>query len=602
MNDQQANALFEQSIALLQEGKAQEALKHLSKLDQAIPSNPGILYFTATGHSILGNKQKAVQIYERVLRLNPQFIEAYNNIALDLAYLGEHEKAIGFIDQALAIRPDFIEAIDNKGCFLNAMGHYKAACDCFNAVLRIYPRDSMALANISVALRHLGEFALATSYAKTLLKINPRDYKGHSTLGKISSKLEEHESALSHFLNAISFNPKDPDTLADLGATYADLGNFELAKQYFKQALTINPEHGASHLGLGSMHHDLRDFDQALKYFSAPIQDKYRLTSREYNRALSQLHAGNLLEGWSEYSWRWKENDRSIPYLQTKNLLWEGQHTGETVLVWHEQGIGDQILFGSLLAEAASRAHNLIVRLDRRLTPIFQRSLPEIRFIADDDLITESDFKYHLPLGDLARLFRPNVLSFEHQPVSYLQSDITKSQNLRTLIPRGKPIIGLAWVTKGQRSKERNLPIEEIVSNIQSASPATFVDLQYSDTTEDCARILKTQGVIIHHIDLVDNFNDLDSLAALIMACDFVITCSNSTAHLAGALGKDTYLLVPFGRGRHWYWSHIREDGKSMWYPSIRVIPQTVISNWSVPLAILGGSIRNRTAPKQLAP
>lgn len=595
MNEQQANALFAQSVSLLQEGEHQEAIKILSKLDQAIPSNPGILFFSATGHSIAGNKRKAIQIYERVLRLNPQFIEAYNNIALDLAYLGEHEQAIDFIDRALAIRPDFIEAIVNKGCFLNAMGDYQAACVVFERVLHISPNDTMALANLSVALRHLGNYDQSRACAETLLKISPHDYKGHSSLGKISLALEDYESALSHFLNALSTNPTDADTLADLGATYSDLGNFDLALQHFERALDINPDHGATHLSLGSMHHDLRNFEQALIHFNAPIQDKYRSTSREHNRGISHLHAGNLLAGWADYKWRWKEANIPAPYLETKNSLWNGQKTDEHVFLWNEQGIGDQILFGTLLRQASERAPNLLVRLDRRLLPLFQRSAPHIRFVAHDEPISDTRFTYHLPFGDLGQLFATTFDSFADQPRAYLKADPQRVKRLHDLLDTGKPIVGLAWVTKGQRSKDRNLPIEEIVSTLQSIQPTTFVDLQYSDTSEDRTRIFENQGVEIRHLDQIDNFDDLDGLAALIMACDFVVTCSNSTAHLAGALGKETYLLVPFGRGRHWYWSHIREEYSSMWYPSIQVLPQHVAGDWSGAINNLATRLQQRS-------
>jgi tetratricopeptide (TPR) repeat protein/ADP-heptose:LPS heptosyltransferase len=594
MNDQQANALFEQSVALLQQGKAQEALKILAKLDQAIPSNPGILFFTATGHSIAGNKQKAIQTYERVLRLNPQFIEAYNNIALDLAYLGEHEKAISFIDQALAIRPDFIEAIDNKGCFLNALGNYRAACDCFEVALRINPQDTMALANLSVALRHLGDYTNAKSCAEALLELNPRDYKGHSTLGKISSKLEDHSSALAHFLAANEHAPNDIDTLSDLGSTYAELGKLDLARQYFETALSINPEHAATHIGLGVMHFNLRDFDQALAHFNAPIQDKYRLTLREYNRALTHLHTGNLAKGWSDYSWRWRESELPVPYLVTKNPVWDGHITSEPVFIWHEQGIGDQILFGTLLSEAAQAAPNLIVRLDKRLITLFERSFPDVRFISHDYPLTDNEFNYHLPIGDLARLLRSALPDFDRQRASYLQADSHHAQRFRNVLKQTKVVIGLAWATKGKWSKERNLPIDEVVAVIQSVLPAEFIDLQYSDTTQDRARISQNLGIEIRHLDEVDNFTDLDSLAALITACDLVITCSNSTAHLAGALGKETYLLVPFGRGRHWYWSHIGNDGRSLWYPSVHVIPQTIAGSWADPIQLLEKQLTRR--------
>lgn len=592
MNDQQANALFEQSIALLQQGTPQEALKILAKLDQAIPSNPGILYFTATGHSIAGNKHKAIQIYERVLRLNPQFIEAYNNIALDLAYLGEHQKAISFIDHALAIRPDFLEAIDNKGCFLNALGEYRAACSTFEAALSINSNDSMALANISVALIHLGEYKKARGYAENLLQANPKDYKGHASLGKIFLKLEDYAHALEHFIAANELNPDDPDTLSDLGTTYAAQNRTNEARIYFDAALKINPEHGATHLGLGLMHHDLRKFEQAIEHFSTQTQDKSRITLRQYNRSLSHLHAGFLQSGWSDYVWRWKEGDLPVPYLLTKNSLWDGQKTDKTVFVWHEQGIGDQILFGTLLNEAIQVAPNLLVRLDKRLIPLFERSFPKIRFISHDEQLGDEDFTHHVPIGDLARLFRPTLQDFDSQPASYLQANSDQVKQLRSNFEVRKPVVGLAWVTKGKRSRERNLPIDELVSEIQQSIPAELIDLQYSDTAEERTRIAQSQGVAIHHLDQIDNFNDLDGLASLISACDFVITCSNSTAHLAGALGKETYLLVPFGRGRHWYWSHIRNDGRSMWYPSVHVLSQTSPGDWSQPLkqlsALLG--------------
>lgn len=594
MNEQQANALFQQSVSLLQQGQHQEALKILSKLDQAIPSNPGILFFTATGHSIAGNKRKAIQIYERVLRLNPQFIEAYNNTALDLAYLGEHQQAIGFIDRALAIRPNFIEAIVNKGCCLNALSEYSAACTCFESALRINPNNAEALANLGIALIRLGQYPRARELSERVLQLNPSDYKGHSNLGKISMALEMFGDALTHFIAASQCRPNDPDNLSDLGNAHAKLDQHDEARQHFEQALSINPSHGATHLHLGLMHHDLRNFDQALAYFNAPIEDKYRLTSREYNRALTYLHQGRLQEGWTSYEWRWKESDLPVPTLHTTRPYWEGQQTDGTVLLWHEQGIGDQILFGSLFHDAATLAPNLLIRLDHRLIPLFQRSFPTLRFIAQDAQLADGDFEYHLPIGDLPKLFRHKREAFNLQAVAYLKAESHRTTQLTGILPTGTTIVGLAWATKGKSSIERNLPIENVVATIQNAQPSTLVDLQYTDTTEDRARISQSQGVEVLHLDSIDNFNDLDGLAALIAACDFVVTCSNSTAHLAGALGKETYLLVPFGRGRHWYWSHIGENSQSLWYPSIRVIPQTVAGDWTQPTQALMQHIKNR--------
>lgn len=594
MQEQQANALFEQSVALLQQGKAQEALKILAKLDQAIPSNPGILYFTATGHSIAGNKHKAIQTYERVLRLNPQFIEAYNNIALDLAYIGDHQQAISIIDKALKIQPNFIEAMNNKACFLNAIGDYELAKISLLDALAFKPNDPTTLANLSGTLIRLQEIEAATMYANQLISLNPLDHRGHNNLGKICLVLEQYNQALEHFQRAHTLNPQDIDNLADLGNAHDELGDSTLAILFLNQAKSLSPNHGTTFLNLGLHYLYQRKFDKANEYLSAPLQDKNRLTLREYNRALCHLHAGALEMGWVDYAWRWKEAGIPVPYLLTATPLWEGQTTNEPVFIWHEQGVGDQILFGTLLTEAAQVAPNLVVRLDKRLIPIFERSFSNTRFISQDHLITNNDFKYHLPIGDLARLFRPALQDFDRQATSYLIQDSDHVKQLRNTQENGKPIVGLAWVTKGKRSKERNLPIDEIVSIIQSVTPSELIDLQYSDTTEDRARISQKLGAEIRHLNQIDNFNDLDGLSSLISACDFVITCSNSTAHLAGALGKETYLLVPFGRGRHWYWSHIGDDGRSLWYPSVQVIPQTIPGDWAEPMQVLKDRLSSR--------
>lgn len=595
MNEQQANALFEQSVTHLQRGLHQEALKILGKLDQAIPSNPGILFFTATGHSIAGNKRKAIQIYERVLRLNPQFIEAYNNIALDLAYLGEHQQAISYIDRALDIRPDFIEALVNKGCCLNALGDHVLACQYFGYALQLKPNNTEALANLSIALIRLGEYSKAKDLSERVLQLNPGDYKGHSNLGKICAILENFEDAMTHFIAANDAKKNDPDNLSDLGNTLAKLGQYDKAQQYFEKALRINPDHGATLLHLGLMHHDLRNFNEAISYFSNTTQDRYRQTQRQYNRSQSRLHNGDLQEGWSDYSWRWKESDLSVPYLDTPRSLWDGQKTQKKVFLWHEQGLGDQILFGSLLHHAASQAPNLIIRLDDRLISVFQRSFPTLGFVSQNTQLSNDDFEYHLPLGDLPKLFLPNKNAFDLQLPAYLKPSAHRTAEVKNILPMRPFIIGLAWATKGKCSIERNLPIEIVVATIQNALPSTLVDLQYTDTTEDRGRIFQSQGVEVLHLDSIDNFNDLDGLSALIAACDFVVTCSNSTAHLAGALGKETYLLVPFGRGRHWYWSHTKEDGSSMWYPSVQILPQSIAGDWSAPIQKLATRLKQRS-------
>lgn len=220
--------------------------------------------------------------------------------------------------------------------------------------------------------------------------------------------------------------------------------------------------------------------------------------------------------------------------------------------------------------------------------------MPSVRFISDTYPISDVEFQYHLPIADLGRLFRGSIQDFDRQPQSYLNPNPDIIIGLKAALSADTMAIGLSWLTEGQRSRERNLPIGAIVSGIQRTAAVHLIDLQYSETTEDREKIRESQGITIQHFDNIDNFNDLDGLATLISLCDFVVTCSNSTAHLAGSLGKETYLLVPFGRGRHWYWSHINERGRSLWYPSVRIIPQIIQGDWSGPIKDLESQLTNR--------
>lgn len=602
MNDQQANKLFEQSIALLQKGSAQEALKLLIKLDQNIPSNPGILFFTATAHSMAGNKSRAIQTYERVIRLNPGFIEAYNNIALDLAYIGDNEKAINYLDKALSIRPDFIEALNNKGTCLLALGNFNDAIECFEATLMLKPKDTVAMANLAEIFVQLGQLDTAKSYVDNSLKINPNDYKAHLSLGAIRLANGELNKALEDFLRANELNPKEPDTLAAVGGAYARIGKYSEAKSFFQKALELNPQHGRTRLLLGVLHQELGEYDESIAELSASLEDKRRLSLREYNRALSFLHKGELRSGWTDYSLRWKESGSITSYLTTSKPTWNGQSTNARVFIWGEQGIGDQILFSSLLKEACTHASNLLIRLDNRLIPIFERSFPSLRFIPLETEVFDTDFDFHLPMGDLPRILRPSFKLFKNQSDSFLLADthLTKSllSRLKQKCSSKKLLIGISWKTTGKNFTDRNLPIQELLLEITKHTRCEFIDLQYSDTNDDRKKAKDITGISIHHEDLIDNYKDLDGLSSLIMACDLIVTCSNSTAHLAGALGKETYLLVPFSRGRHWYWSHVNENALSMWYPSIRVIPQLIPGDWTAPLKSLGNYISGQRDPR----
>jgi len=288
---------------------------------------------------------------------------------------------------------------------------------------------------------------------------------------------------------------------------------------------------------------------------------------------------------------RWEIVKPALPKLESRRPLWDGQPGEAPLLLWGEQGIGDQILYASVLPELANLPQRKMLALDRRLMPLFERSMPGFELLDLETLSDALPFAEQLPLGSLPRYFRPSAQSFANARHPYLQADATRSAALRAQIARpGKRVCGVAWNSARKYiGQSKSVSLEQMLAPLVGL-PLHFVDLQYGDTHEERDAVQHIHGIEVQHVEEIDNFNDLDSLASLIQACDVVLTTSNSTAHLAGALGKDTLLLLPLGKGRMWYWTE--HEGRNPWYPSIRLFSQIRHADWQTPLAQIRQHLR----------
>ena len=208
-------------------------------------------------------------------------------------------------------------------------------------------------------------------------------------------------------------------------------------------------------------------------------------------------------------------------------------------------------MFGSMLLEAyCSSEKKLIVECDQRLIPLYERSFPEgIEFVADKNKISDDLYEHHIPIGSLAKHFRQKLDDFAITSSGWLKADQQKTISLRNSLstPQNDKIIGISWFTNSRdaRNKSRNIPLEYLANTLQKI-PAHYVNLQYGETTEEISQIKENVGLEVTQIEGLDLFNDIDGLAALVSACDIVISIDNATVHLAGALGVETKVLLPF--------------------------------------------------------
>lgn len=260
--------------------------------------------------------------------------------------------------------------------------------------------------------------------------------------------------------------------------------------------------------------------------------------------------------------------------------FWDGTPTPASLLVWPEKGLGEQLMFASMLEEARARVRHLTLILDAKLHELFRNSFPEIRVVTLAQAQQSADYDLQLPFGDLCRLFRGCEGDFLRNRKPYLRADPARVAGLRTAMPasaRGR--CGLSWFSKNALiGGHKSLDYTALKALLCAAQGWQFIDLQYGDTAGVRDMIRRDTGVEVMHEDSVDNFNDIAGLAALIESCEVVVTISTATAHLAGALGKTVFLMLPCAQGRFWYWQADRED--SIWYPGMRIFRQSRPGEW----------------------
>ena len=254
--------------------------------------------------------------------------------------------------------------------------------------------------------------------------------------------------------------------------------------------------------------------------------------------------------------------------------LWTGEKLASgRLLIWGEQGIGDEIMFAGLIPDAIRTGNHCRLDCDPRLQPLFARSFPNLDVVSG--AIPKPDIAAHLPSGSLPRLFRPTTAAFAATTSSYLTADPVARKRFRACYADGRRLLGLAWHTKNRKTgRDRSIDLS-LFAPLFARPDIRWVSLQYGDHD-----VLGNQTAAAHAPLLIDRSVDqlanIDSFAAQIAAMDMVITIDNSTAHLAGALGVPAWVLLPFARD--WRWLQARED--SLWYPTMRLFRQPKPGDW----------------------
>lgn len=440
-----------------------------------------------------------------------------------------------------------------------------------------------------VKIYNSGDFSLAYELGRKLLQTYPNAFDILNILGVVSVNIGMLENARFFFQRAIVVEPNSVEAYTNIGNVLGDLGERSASIRYLGKAVSLDPMNSESYynLGIALMHSGL--LSDAFDVFTKAISLKPDYAEAHINLGKIHLLQLNFKSAFELMEWRWAVKERFIGHkLESIHPEWNGEE-GTEVFVWKEQGIGDEIMFSSMLLEINQKSKNLIVECDKRLLPIYERSFPnDIKFIANRNQLSDSDFNKQIAIGSLQKHFRNELGDFAKASPGWLKADTHRTAALREMLrdSHSDKIIGISWFTNspGTLAQKRNIPLE-ILAEFLKRVPGKYVSLQYGHKAEEILKVRNQNNFYISIVDEIDLYNDLDGLAALISACDTVISIDNLTAHLAGALGVDTRILLPEVAEERWgltssdsYWydqlTLYRQDGKNDWFSQLNRLAQ----------------------------
>ncbi|MDE0811595.1 MAG: hypothetical protein OSB69_20085, partial [Alphaproteobacteria bacterium] len=375
----------------------------------------------------------------------------------------------------------------------------------------------------------------------------------------------------------ILLTPEDFHACYLASLAFAGLSNREAERSWLERALVIAPKNTHIETSLGISRLRDGDTNAAHAAFDKAIRHSWNFAPARYNRALIELEAMHFARGWSDYEWRFSYPSAPGVWREFPSPVWDGTSPLDgKLLVWAEQSISTQILFSSVLWEL-DLPGGLIIETAAELIPLLERAMPDVEIVPvatpANPRLFQDDIAAQIPLGRLCGLKRQSLEAFKNGKQNFLYAEAERSIDL--MLDLAKPekfTIGLAWREGGVNGV--SLPLAQL-ENLLRVPNITWVSLEDDQALAEIGAFEAKTGIHIVNDHGVDTACDLDGLAALVLACDLVLSVDKPAAHLAGALGQSVWTLLPDRRMARWYWfsGHLPRPIKlARWYPSMRLV------------------------------
>lgn len=590
-------ALHSLGVIAHQRGNHNTAVELICK---AIANNPQIPQFNNTLGLVfeaLGKFEEAVTAYQQAVSIKPDYAEAYHNMAIALQSQGKYSAAVEKCKQAVSLKPDYAEAYNTIGFCLEKQEQYAEAVENYKKAIQFKPDFVEAYNHLGVVLNDQNRSAEAIENYKQALRLDPDYAEVYNNLGIALKDQEQFAEAIANFEQAIRLEPDFAEAYYNLANSLRDEARSAEAIENYRQAVHFKPDFAEAYNHLGGVlnakgeYAEVIENDKAIENYRRALQIKPNFAEAHWNLSLALLRTGRFTEGWKEYEWRLNPDLKMTAYPHCYEIpRWDGScFTGMRLLVHCEQGLGDTLHFARYLPMVKARGGTVILEIRKPLYRLLQ-SFPGV-----DELVEASfdnkpavKFDYHVSLMDLPKIFATTLATIPAE-VPYIHAYPTKAEYWRKKLTGADFKVGVVWAGSPTHGNDRYRSC-----TLKHFAPLTEVDgvrlygLQKGAAAAQAEEAADEMAIT----NLGTEFEDFTDTAAAIENLDLVISVDTSVLHLAGAMGKPVWALLPFSPD--WRWMLDRQD--SPWYPTMKLFRQKKWGQWEPVFQSVAEELRTTAA------
>ena len=489
---------------------------------------------------------------------------------------GQLEDARAAYERMLVLQPGHADALHMLGAMAMQSGEHALAVERISVSVHNNPRNATAYFNLGLALKALQRYEEAMVSFSQAIAIQPDYAQAWNNRGVVLQDQLRWDEAAQSYAGAIAAQPGFAQAHYNLGNALRALGRFEAALASYDTAITLQPgwAHALNNRGLALQ--ELQRSAEAIESYDAAIANEPDYADAYWNKAIELLLCGDFAQGWAHYEWRWRRDTFSSRKRDFPQPLWLGDAplNGKTVLLHAEQGLGDSIQFCRYARDVRALGAQVLLEVPRPLLALFATLEGPKQLLEKGSALPH--FDYHCPLLSLPLALQTQLANIP-SPSPYLASTAAQRELWqRRLGPPSKRRIGLVWSgnVRDKNDLQRSLTLNALLPHLPQSCEYICLQKELRPADQDAMQASSIRFFGAH-------IQDLSDTAALCDLVDLVISVDTSVAHLAGALAKPTWILLPYAPD--WRWMLDRDD--SPWYPSVRLYRQGNDRSW---LPVLG--------------